>query len=81
VEPATSTMKRNGNCSRFGAFEAGTAQTQKRNQRNDLGGFEPCFEGGCSIPLSYGPVEKFITRRASCIFVAPAFLPAQPDVR
>ncbi len=31
-------------------------------------GLEPptlCFEGRCSIQLSYGPVEKFITTRDS----------------
>ena len=39
-------------------------------------GLEPptlCFEGRCSIQLSYGPVEKFITTRDSCVFVAQAF--------
>jgi hypothetical protein len=43
-------------------------------------GLEPptlCFEGRCSIQLSYGPVEKFITRRDSCVLAAQAFLPAQ----
>jgi hypothetical protein len=47
-------------------------------------GLEPptlCFEGRCSIQLSYGPVEKFITRHDRCVFVAQAFLPVRPDVR
>jgi hypothetical protein len=67
----------------FGAFGAdqGWLETQKRNQRNDLVGFEPCFEGRCSVPLSYGPVKKFITRHDSCVFLARAFLPARPDVQ
>jgi hypothetical protein len=43
-------------------------------------GLEPptlCFEGRCSIQLSYGPVEKFITTRDSCVFVAQAFVPIE----
>jgi hypothetical protein len=47
-------------------------------------GLEPptlCFEGRCSIQLSYGPVKKFITTRDGCVFVAPAFQPVQPDVQ
>ena len=41
-------------------------------------GLEPptlCFEGRCSIQLSYGPVEKFITTRDSCVLAAQAILP------
>ena len=41
-------------------------------------GLEPptlCFEGRCSIQLSYGPVEKFITTRDSCVVAAQAILP------